>query len=126
MIDYFVMRRDYLQDNLSFIKRNRHKEFRQRDIQKMTTTVPDLENYKQRIEKLGTNYQIEILNILVRNGAKINENKTGVRLNMGILWKENRNVWGKVVEYLEYAEEKESRLEQTETEKQEITSFYFS
>ena len=92
----------------------------------MTTTVPDLENYKQRIEKLGVNYQIEILNILVRNGVKINENKTGVRLNMGILWKENRNVWGKVVEYLEYAEEKESRLNETETEKQEITSFYFS
>jgi len=92
----------------------------------MSSQVPDLENYKQRIEKLGTNYQIEILNILVRNGAKINENKTGIRLNMGVLWKENREAWNKVVDYLEYAEEKESRLEQTETAKQEITSFYFS
>jgi len=88
-------------------------------------SLPDLENYKQRIERLGINYQLEILQILMKNGIKINENKTGIRLNMGILWKENQEVWCKMVEYLEYAEEKESRLETVESEKQEITSVYF-
>jgi len=87
--------------------------------------VPDLESYKQRIEKLPTQYHIEILNILVKNGSKINENKTGIRLNLGVLWKDQRPIWNKVVEFLEYAEEKENRLEEAETEKQEITSFYF-
>lgn len=90
-----------------------------------SVVIPDLEGYKRRFESLSINYQIEILQILVQNGIKINENKTGIRLNMGILWRENQEVWTKIVEHLEYVEEKESRLETVESEKQEMTSVYF-
>ena len=91
----------------------------------MSLQIPNFENYKSRIECLSANYQIEILNILVKNGVKINENKTGIRLNMGILWKDHQPVWEKMVEYLLYVEEQETQLETVESEKQEMTSFYF-
>ena len=85
----------------------------------------DLEKVKIRIEKLTLNYQIEILNILVKGGVHINENKTGIRLNLGFLFDHHFNTFDQMIKYLEYAEEKETRLDLVENEKQEINDFYF-
>ena len=86
----------------------------------------DLEIVKQRIERLGVNYQIEILSILVKDGVHINENKTGIRLNLGILWTNHKTAFDQMIQYLEYAEEKETRLDSVEHVKQEMCNTYFS
>ena len=86
----------------------------------------DLEIVKQRIERLGLNYQIEILSILVKDGVHINENKTGIRLNLGFLLTHHKSTFDQMIQYLEYAEEKESRLESVENVKQEMCTTYFS
>jgi len=86
----------------------------------------DLEQIKTRIEKLSINYQIEILSILVKGGVHINENKTGIRLNLGFLFDHHPTVFEDMMKYLMYAEEKESRLDTVENEKQEINHAYFS
>jgi len=91
----------------------------------MSREVPDLNDIKRRIEKLGINYQIEILNILVKGNVHINENKTGIRLNLGFLFENHYPVFQQMMEYVEYAEEKETRLDSVEIEKQEITTAYF-
>ena len=90
------------------------------------TAQHDLDQVKARIEKLSVNYQIEILSILVKGGVKINENKSGIRLNMNFLLENNRPVFDEMVKYLQYAEEKESRLDTFEQEKQEINNTYFA
>jgi len=86
----------------------------------------ELEKVKQRVERLGLNYQIEILSILVKGGVHINENKSGIRLNLGFVYENHRGVFDEMVRYVDYAEEKESRLDTVEHEKQEISSTYFS
>jgi hypothetical protein len=86
----------------------------------------DLENIKKRVEALSLNYQIEILKIFVKGGVHINENKTGIRLNLGFLYENHTPVFEEMVKYLEYAEEKESNLDTIEQEKQEISMTYFN
>jgi hypothetical protein len=88
-------------------------------------TLPNLEVIKYRIEHLGLSYQIEILNILVKGRVHINENKTGIRLNVGFLFENHRSVFDEMVRYLEYAEEKETRLDSVEIEKKEISTAFF-
>jgi hypothetical protein len=95
-------------------------------LTRIMTSVMNLEDIKRRIEQLGINYQIEILSILVKGNVHINENKTGIRLNMGFLLENHRNVFEEIIQYLEYAEEKESRLDTVEMEKHEISTTYFN
>ena len=47
-----------------------------------------LENLKKKIEMLEKHHQIEILKILIEQDTKINENKSGIFVNMSTLEKE--------------------------------------
>ena len=58
-----------------------------------------LENLKKKIETLEKHHQIEILKILIERDTQINENKSGIFVNMSTLEKE---IIEQIEKYLEY------------------------
>lgn len=83
----------------------------------MTTAYPinDIENMKRSIDILSKNHHIEILKILKKYPeVKINENKSGVYINLTFLPK---NVLDSINEYLTYIHGQEKMLEFAELEK---------
>jgi len=81
-----------------------------------------LTKLKNRIESMDKHHQIEILKILSKNMCKINENKSGVFVNMTFL---DQIILGKIEEYLTYMKEQEENLITTEYQKQEFINSYF-
>tara|TARA_B100000161_G_scaffold78388_2_gene54185 strand:+ start:11223 stop:11546 length:324 start_codon:yes stop_codon:yes gene_type:complete len=82
-----------------------------------------LENLKQKIESLNKGQQIEILKIFLENETKLNENKSGIFINMSFL---KQNVLEKLDKYLEYIKDQEHNLNNLETQKQEFKETYFN
>ena len=88
----------------------------------MTTAYPinEIERIKNSVEQLSKTHHIEILKIIKQfQDVKINENKSGVYINLTFLQKE---VLDKINEYLEYINGQEEMLEIAETEKTLIKS----
>ena len=85
-----------------------------------------LEKIKERVESLSVERQVEILQIFVNNGITINENRTGIRLNLGYLYEKKRNVFDKVVELTNLLEKQEEKFNEMEEEKHKITHDFFS
>lgn len=75
-----------------------------------------LENMKKTIEMMSKYHQIEILKILVDNECKLNENKSGVFINLTFL---NETVIEEVQKYIQYIQEQEQTLNTTECIKEE-------
>ena len=67
-------------------------------------------------------HQIEILKILSKNLCKLNENKSGVYVNMTFL--EQPIIEG-LEEYIKYMKEQEDNLNTTEYQKEEFKNSYF-
>ncbi len=82
-----------------------------------------LENLKQKIETLSKGQQIEILKIFLENETKLNENKSGIFINMSFL---KQDVLEKLDKYLEYINDQEHNLNNLETQKQEFKETYFN
>jgi hypothetical protein len=82
-----------------------------------------LENLKQKIESLSKGQQIEILKIFLENETKLNENKSGIFINMSFL---KEDVLEKLDKYLEYIKDQEHNLNNLETQKQEFKETYFN
>ena len=90
----------------------------------MDNTI-ELENIKTKVEKLNKEHQLEILKILRNQGeerVKINENKSGVFVNMTFL---EEPILNKIQDYLNYMKEQEENLITTEYQKQEFINSYF-
>jgi|TARA_B100000035_G_C20800919_1_gene465444 hypothetical protein len=81
-----------------------------------------LTKLKNQIESMDKHHQIEILKILSKNMCKINENKSGVFVNMTFL---EQPILEKIEEYLTYMKEQEENLITTEYQKQEFINSYF-
>tara|TARA_A100001015_G_scaffold215114_1_gene241490 strand:+ start:104 stop:418 length:315 start_codon:yes stop_codon:yes gene_type:complete len=81
-----------------------------------------LTKLKNQIESMDKHHQIEILKILSKNMCKINENKSGVFVNMTFL---EQSILKKIEEYLTYMKEQEENLITTEYQKQEFINSYF-
>jgi hypothetical protein len=82
-----------------------------------------LEDIKSRIEMMSKNHHIEILKILKKNPAnKLNENKSGVYINLSFLPEDSIN---EIMEYLGYINDQESALRSMETQKQEFKNIFF-
>ena len=88
------------------------------DIRKME----NLEYVKKTIESMNKYHQIEILKILSKNLCKINENKSGVYINLSFLSQETIN---ELKEYVEYTKEQEDTLIALEYQKEEFKNAYF-
>ena len=84
----------------------------------------DLETMKQRIEKMNKKHHIEILKILKRYSAvKLNENKSGVYINLCFLPDEPLD---EIRNYIKYIDVQESTIMTVETRKEEYKNTFFS
>ena len=81
-----------------------------------------LTELKNHIESLEKHHQVEILKILSKNMCKINENKSGVFVNMTFL---EQSILNEIQDYLKYMKEQEENLITTEYQKQEFINSYF-
>lgn len=84
--------------------------------------VNRLTELKNHIESLEKHHQVEILKILSKNMCKINENKSGVFVNMTFL---EQSILNEIQDYLNYMKEQEENLITTEYQKQEFINSYF-
>ena len=67
-----------------------------------TVDVNKLESLKEKIEVLSKFQQVEILRILSKNMCKLNENKSGIFVNMTFL---ENNVIEEIEQYMSYVED---------------------
>lgn len=85
------------------------------DIDK-TINYDVLKLNKNKIEAMDQYSQLEILNILMNDKCKINENKSGVFVNLSLLNDETIN---KIIDYVAYREHQEETFNTFENKKQE-------
>jgi|SaaInlV_150m_DNA_4_1039716.scaffolds.fasta_scaffold46033_2 hypothetical protein len=105
--------------NIDLFNNNINKKY---VLYKMDNTV-QLEKIKTRIEKLSKGNQIEILKILHTSpDVKLNENKSGVYVNLSFL---PEKVYKKMITYLDYVQEQENMLSLTETKKDNYAKTFF-
>ena len=88
------------------------------DIKKLE----QLEHMKNYIESMSKFNQIEILKILSKNLCKINENKSGVYINLSFL---PQDIIDKMQEYIEYVKNQEESLKTMEYQKEEFKNIFF-
>jgi hypothetical protein len=84
--------------------------------------VENLNKLKTKIESMEKHHQIEILKILSKNLCKLNENKSGVFVNMTYL---DENIIKEMEDYISYVKTQEENLITTEYQKQEFKKSYF-
>jgi hypothetical protein len=78
---------------------------------------------KTKIEKISKIHHIEILKILKKNGnVKLNENKSGVYVNLSFLPKDTIS---DLENYLNYIEDQEMSLIILENQKEEFKNSFF-
>jgi len=82
----------------------------------------ELENIKNKIESLDKIHQIEILKIIKKFPTTINENKSGVYINLSFL---SPIVINEMIEYLKYINDQEHFLTPFESQKNDIKNTFF-
>jgi hypothetical protein len=83
----------------------------------------DLEHMKNKIENMTKNHQIEILKILKQNhSVKINENKSGVFVNLTFL---PEKTLLEIRDYLNYVHDQEKSLSELESQKKKYKDTFF-
>lgn len=92
-------------------------------IHKPMQNIEKLENMKRFIENMNKYHQVEILKILSKNLCKINENKSGVYVNLSFLPKETII---EIEKYIEYSKEQEESFKTIEYQKEEFKNAYFN
>jgi hypothetical protein len=91
----------------------------------MTATYDStyLENMKDSIEKMTKQQQLDVLRILKKNQQiKLNENKSGIYVNISFLPKETAIELDK---YIKYVKEQETQLSELEIMKEEYKNKFF-
>ena len=83
------------------------------------SNVQQLETLKTSIDTMNRANHVEILKILKENDVKINENKSGVYINMSFL---EKDVIEKISAFVNYIEEQEKSLEIVERQKIELSN----
>lgn len=84
--------------------------------------MADLELMKTNIENMTKINQVEILKILLKHNVKINENKSGIFVNMSFL---DKTIIEDIKVYLDYVKEQESTLQSLETKKEVFKTAFF-
>lgn len=83
-----------------------------------------LDDLKIKIEKLNKHHHIEILKILKKNNSvTLNENKSGVYVNLSLLPKQSVS---DIYDYVKYIEEQEETLSSLETQKLDFKNTFFN
>lgn len=81
-----------------------------------------LTQLKDTVEKMQKVNQIEVLRILKKQNAKLNENKNGILVNLTFLPKE---LLKELCEYVKYVQEQEKLISMDEVQKNEFKTTYF-
>jgi hypothetical protein len=84
--------------------------------------INNLEKLKKNIEILNKHHQIEILQLLMKNLCKINENKSGCYVNLSFLSDETIQ---EITKYVEYVQDQEESLNTVEYQKEEFKNAFF-
>lgn len=83
----------------------------------------NLEDIKTKIEKLNKNHHIEVLRILKNNNSiKLNENKSGVFVNLSFL---PNDVIEEILKYIHYVSDQENSIQCIENQKEEYKNIFF-
>ena len=87
-------------------------------------TNESLSLMKDKIEKMPKNNQIEILKILKKyQNTKLNENKSGIFVNLSFLSKDTLD---EIDKYVNYVNDQETVINSIETQKQEFKNTFFA
>lgn len=87
-------------------------------------TNESLNSIKDKIEKMQKINQIEILKILKKHqNIKLNENKSGIFVNLSFLSKE---IIEEIEKYVNYVNDQEIVINTFETQKQEFKNTFFA
>jgi hypothetical protein len=90
----------------------------------MQITTEQLVFLKDKIEKMTKPQQLDILRILKKNPAiKLNENKSGIFVNISFLPNDSIE---EIDKYVKYVGDQESELNLLENQKQEFKNTFFS
>lgn len=97
------------------------------DLASFTTgtsnNIPSVSRLKTRIELMTKEQHIDILRILRKNPeVKLNENKSGVFINLSFLPEETIDA---LCEYVKYVEDQENALNSMEKQKEVFKNAYF-
>tara|TARA_B110000879_G_scaffold210013_2_gene299118 strand:- start:4214 stop:4537 length:324 start_codon:yes stop_codon:yes gene_type:complete len=76
-----------------------------------------LEFLKSSVENMNKHHQVEILRILSKHLCKLNENKSGVFVNLSYI---DENVIDELKQYISYTKDQEDSLTTTEYQKNEF------
>ena len=82
----------------------------------------DLESLKSRIENMTKQNQLEILKILNNYETKLNENKSGVFVNLSYLPDKTLEA---ISEFIKYIDEQETNIKIVEDQKKEFQDNIF-
>ena len=83
----------------------------------------NLEKIKTKIESMGKNHHIEILKILKKyNNVRLNENKSGVFINLSFLQK---NVIDEIIKYIDFIGVQEDSIRYLENQRDEYKNIFF-
>ena len=83
-----------------------------------------LEDLKSKIEQLNKQHHIEILKILKKNNTvTLNENKSGVYVNISLLPQQSVT---DIFNYVNYIEQQEATLSSLETQKLDFKNTFFT
>jgi len=86
-------------------------------------TNESLSGIKDKIERMPKNNQIEVLKILKKyQNIKLNENKSGIFVNLSFLSKE---ILGEIDKYVNYVNDQETVINTIECQKQEFKNAFF-
>jgi len=84
---------------------------------KTDSSIMNLEIIKTKIENMSKFHHIEILKILKHHSIKLNENKSGVYINLSFLCEDALN---EVKQYLSYIEDQETTLASVESQRENL------
>ena len=105
---------------------NSHKQYRNIlliiVVRMQTSNLDKLETLKMNIESLNKFHQIEILKILSKRLCKLNENKSGVYVNMSFL---PDDILEELNKYIEYVNDQTETFVTAEYQKNEFKSSFF-
>ena len=86
-------------------------------------TNESLSSIKDKIERMSKNNQIEVLKILKKyQNIKLNENKSGVFVNLSFL---SNEILDEIDKYVNYVNDQETVINTIETQKQEFKNAFF-
>jgi len=85
--------------------------------------IMDLEGMKTVIESFSKKHQIEVLKIISEGSpTTINENKSGIYINMAFLTKDTME---RLKQYVEYVQDQEKMLKPMESQKEDFKNTFF-